>query len=149
VLAQEARAGTPKQPSEDEGDHDGVVELPQDRDEVRHEVEGKGEVDEGEAGDDLPARGHAGVRQEPLEEDGAVRDEPREDADVPLAGANGQDDYQRYIGTDENDGSEDEPLHAAAHPRGWRGYSGRPSAARASAFVLNARSPAILPSRTS
>jgi hypothetical protein len=118
VLAQEPRAGTPKQPSEHERDEDGVVELPEDRDEVRHEVERDGEVYEGEAGDDLPARGDTGVAEQPLEEDRAVRNEPRDGANVPLAGANRQHDDQRQVETGENDSDDEEPLHGAPHPRG-------------------------------
>jgi hypothetical protein len=111
VLAQEPRAGTPKQPSEDERDQDGVVELPQDRDEVRHEVERDREVDEGEAGDQLPLRGHARVGHEAPEEDGAVRDEPRDCANVPLPGADGERGYERRVEAGEDDGSEDQGAH--------------------------------------
>jgi len=88
VLAQQPRPGAPKQPSEDEGDEDRVVELARDRDEVGHEVERDGEVDQREPGRELPARGNAAVGEQPLEEDGAVRNHPRDHADVPLPGAN-------------------------------------------------------------
>jgi hypothetical protein len=118
VLAQEPRTGTPKQPSEHERDQDGVVELPEDRDEVRDEVEGKREVEEREGRDELPLPRDTRVGEKPLEEDGAVGDEPRDCANVPLPGADGHDEYQRHVGTDENYGNEDEPLHAGAHPRG-------------------------------
>jgi hypothetical protein len=111
VLAQEPRAGTPKQPSEHERDEDGVVELPEDRDEVRDEVEGNGEVDESEAGDDLPARGDTGIAEEPLEQDDAVRDEPRDRANVPLPRPDCQHDDQRQVETGENDSSEDQIVH--------------------------------------
>jgi hypothetical protein len=111
VLAQEPRTGTPKQPSEHERDQDGVVELPEDRDEVRDEVEGKREVDERERRDELPPPRDTRVGEEPLEEDGAVGDEPREHANVPPAGADGEGKNQRHVGADENYRDEDEPLH--------------------------------------
>jgi len=71
--------------------------LPQHGDEVGHEVEGEGEVDEGETGDGLPALLHTRVAEQPLEEDRGVRHEPREHADVPLAGADGEYGDQRRV----------------------------------------------------
>jgi hypothetical protein len=114
VLPQEPRPGTPKQPSEDQRHHDGVVELPRDRDEVGDKVEGHREVHECEPGRELPARGHAPVGEQPLEEDGAVRDHARDHADVPLPGANYQRDHQRGVHDEEDDSSEGNPPHSRA-----------------------------------
>jgi hypothetical protein len=84
VLPQEPRAGTPKQPSEHERDEDRVVELTRDRDEVGDQVERHGEIDERERRRELPPRRHARIAQEPLEQHGAVRNQPGDHADVPL-----------------------------------------------------------------
>jgi hypothetical protein len=122
VLAHEPRPGTPKQPPEHERDEDRVVELTGDRDEVRNEVEGDGEVDEREAGRDVPPPRDAPVGEEALEEDGAVGNGSGDHPDVPVAGAEGEKRYQRGIGAQENDGNEGDPAHSGPHPRWVRRF---------------------------
>jgi hypothetical protein len=100
VFPQEPRAGTPKQSSEHERDQDGVVELAGDRDEVRHEVKGEREVDESQCRRDLPTRRHARIGQQPLEQDRAVRHEPRDHADVPLVRADHERGDERRVDGD-------------------------------------------------
>jgi hypothetical protein len=84
VLAQEPRAGTPKQSPEHQRDEDRVVELAGDRDEVRNEVERDREIDEREGRRELPPRRHTRVGEEALEENSAVGHEPGDHPDVPL-----------------------------------------------------------------
>jgi hypothetical protein len=122
VLAHELRPGTPKQPPEHERDEDRVVELARDRDEVRHEVEGEGEVDERERRRDLPARRDPAVGEEALEEDGAVGNGAGDQPDVPGAPAERQGGDQRGVDNGANDGSEEDPAHPAPHPRGEELY---------------------------
>jgi hypothetical protein len=123
VLAYQPRPGAPDQPPEDECDEDRVIELAGDRDEVRHEVERDGQVDEREPGRELPARRDTPVGEEPLEEDGAMRHGAGDHPNVPVAGAERQGSDQRRVGAYENDGNEGDPAHPAAHPTGVRRFS--------------------------
>jgi hypothetical protein len=97
VLAYEPGPGTPEQPPEHQGDEDGVVELPRERDEVRDEVERHGEIDEREHARRLPAPGHARVREQPLEEDPAVRHETSDQPHVPLPAAHDDHHQQQRV----------------------------------------------------
>jgi hypothetical protein len=106
VLAHEPRTGAAEESAQHECDDDRVVELPRDRDEVRHEVEGKGEVDERETRRHLPPRGHARIREQALEQHGAVRDKLGDHAYVPLPRADQERSDEPGVDHDENSGSE-------------------------------------------
>jgi len=125
VLAEEPRPGTPKQPSENERDEDRVVELPGDRDEVRHQVERHREVHEGEHRRDLPLARHARIAQEALEEDGAVRHEPGDHPDVPLSRAKDEGGNERRVHDDHDGDDAEEPAHFNSLDR-RRSFSTRP-----------------------
>src|SRR4051794_13781625 len=58
-----------------DSDDDRVVEEPDDRDEVGHEVEGHREVRDDHTEDDLPPPGHAVVAEQAPEEHDAIGDE--------------------------------------------------------------------------
>jgi hypothetical protein len=66
-----------------EGDRERVVQLPDDGNEVGHEIEGEREV-AGREQSLVPAR-HPGVADETRAEHRAVRDEPREGQQAPAA----------------------------------------------------------------
>src|SRR5205085_10516654 len=74
-LLDDLTTGTTREVGEGRRDEDRVVELSRDRDEVRHEVERYGEVDEQERECDLRPPRHARVAEEPAEQDDAVGDE--------------------------------------------------------------------------
>jgi len=97
VLTHEPRPGAAQQPPEHERDDDRVVELPRDRDEVRHEVERERQVDERERGRHLPGRRDARVSEQPLEEHRAVGHELRDQPEVPLPRADRDRDDQRRV----------------------------------------------------
>jgi len=103
VQPDERRPRTPEQTAEHERHEDRVVELAGDRDEVRHEVEGKRQVDERKCRRHLPARGHARVREQSLEQDRAVRHQPRDHPDVPLPAAHNQHGDHRRVHGDEHE----------------------------------------------
>jgi hypothetical protein len=111
VLAHEPRAGAAKEASQHQRDEDGVVQLARDRDEVRDQVERKGEIHEGERRRNLPAGRNTRIAEEPLEQDGAVRHEPRDHPNVPLPSPDHERDDQRRVDRDEDDRGEEEPAH--------------------------------------
>jgi hypothetical protein len=113
VLTHEPRTGAAEESAQHERDDDRVVELPRHRDEVRHEVEREGEVDEREARRHLPPRGHARIREQALEQYGAVRDQLGDQPNVPLPRADQKRGDEPDVDHDENDGSEEEPVHTA------------------------------------
>jgi hypothetical protein len=76
--------------------------LTRHRDEVGHEIEGEGEVDQCKRRGDLPAGRHARVSQEPFEEDRAIRHEPGDHAKVPLARTHYQRRNQGDVDGDQN-----------------------------------------------
>jgi hypothetical protein len=114
VLSHQQRARTPEQAAQDEGHEDCVVELPQHRDEVRHQVEWKRQVDEGERRGDLPASRHTRVAEQPLEQDRAVGHQPRDHPHVPLARARDQRDHQRRVERDQSADCEEQPVQRCA-----------------------------------
>ena len=118
VLSQQLRAGTPEQSAQHQCHQDRVVQLARHRDEVRHEVERHGQVDERERRPDLPATWHARVLEQPLEEDRAVGNQPGDHADVPLAGADHQRGDQGRVDRDQHGEAEEQPAHRA--PRIFR-----------------------------
>jgi inner membrane transporter RhtA len=111
VLTQEHRPGTPYEAAQHQRDENRVVELPEDRDEVGHEVERHREVDEREPRRELPPGRDARVRQQPLEQHRAVGHQPRDHADVPLPRAGGERDQEGRVDHDEDGESAEQPAH--------------------------------------
>jgi hypothetical protein len=87
-------------------------------DEVRHEVERHREIDEGKRRPQLPATRHAGVAQQPLEEDRAVGDQAGDHADVPLARTKDKHGDQGAVGHEQDAGADEQPGHRS--PRTFR-----------------------------
>jgi len=75
VLLDEAPAAAAGDATKDERDEHRIVELAGDGDEVRHEVEGHGEVDGEEREEELGVARDPPVPEQPAEENDAVGDE--------------------------------------------------------------------------
>ena len=78
MLAYEPRAGPAHDRAEHECHEDGVVEVPEDGDEVGNEVERCRQVERDEPDEELVPARDPWVAEKPPEEDGALRGERRE-----------------------------------------------------------------------
>jgi hypothetical protein len=107
VLAKQHRPRAPYEAAQHERDEDRVVELARDGDEVGHQVERHGEIDEREPGRELPPGRHPRIGEQPLEQHGAVRHEPGDHPDVPLPRARGERRQEGGIHRDQH-GDHDE-----------------------------------------
>lgn len=96
MLADERIATGVNQVPQHEGENDRVVELARDGNEVGHEVEGKGEVPQQADEQKLSPPGNARITQQPVDEDGAVRDESSQRARLfPPPGGEENEDESR------------------------------------------------------
>ena len=107
MLLEQLDAGAAHDAAKDEGDDDRVVELAGDRDEVGDEVDRHEEVRDERAEEQLVPARHTPVREQALEEDHAVGNEPGERTRVLAASENDEGEDEAAVQDDHS--KEDEP----------------------------------------
>jgi hypothetical protein len=78
VLLEQGGSARADDSAQDERDDDRIVEMADDRDEVRDEVERRREVADQREEEQLLAPRNASIRTQPAQEDNAVRHEPEQ-----------------------------------------------------------------------
>jgi DNA-binding transcriptional ArsR family regulator len=98
-------AGRPQQPAQDEREQDRIVELPRDRDEVRHEVDRADEVEQEPAEDEPCPPRDARIAEQAAND--AVRHEARERGRIAAAARGHEHEHRGGVeGGDERSGDE-------------------------------------------
>lgn len=73
-LPHERLAARANETAQNKRDHDRVVELPGDRNEIRDEIERERQIPDQRDEKQLPASGHARIANKPTDQDDAIRD---------------------------------------------------------------------------
>jgi len=77
-LPHERLAARANETAQNKRDHDRVIELPRDRNEIRHEIERERQIADQREEEQLPASGHARVASKTTNQDDAIRDQCRQ-----------------------------------------------------------------------
>jgi hypothetical protein len=102
--------------SQHESDHDHVIELAGDRDEVRHEVERQRQIADQTDQQELAATRHARIGKEPPQQHQAIRDEAHQRTRIGTPSRDNERRHNQRPDGDERAGHEQEqhqPAHSA------------------------------------